>query len=249
VLGGLAALFLVATLPLTLLSGQFGDGLVARRQPGNPLGWLFLAAAILLFVSNDAGDYAYAVYRLGRHLPFGPVGLAVDQLWVLGLVLFVVVILLFPDGRLSSRFWRWALRFYCVLYLVLLTAYAAATTRALAVRPLRIDPVGGLSAVDNPAGAFGAVFHVVLSLLLALSAGFIIRQVLSWRTAADDRRGLLKWLASGGSHRYRGPDPGGGVRHHRPRRDCARVDRQPLLVRHGRAADLDGRGDPEVPAV
>jgi hypothetical protein len=212
VLGGLAALSLAATLPLTLLSGQFGDGivalvigvpcagvgfLVARRQPANPLGWLFLAEAILLFVSNDAGDYAYAVYRLGRHLPFGPVGLAVDELWAPGLVLFVVVILLFPDGRLSSRFWRWALRFYCVLYIVLLGAYAVATARALAVRPLRIDTVGGLSAVDNPAGASAAISHGVWVLLLVLSAGFIIRQVLSWRTSSGDRREQLKWLAGG----------------------------------------------------
>jgi hypothetical protein len=212
VLGGLAALSLAATLPLTLLSGQLGAGivavvigipcagigfLVARRQPGNPLGWLFLAVAICLFVSNDAGDYAYAVYRLGRHLPFGPVGLAADQLWVAGLLLFVVVILLFPDGRLSSRFWRWALRCFCALYIVLLAAYAVAIARALAVRPLRIDAVGGLSAVDNPAGAFGAVFHVVVVLLLALSAGFIVRQVLTWRRSSGDRRQQLKWLASG----------------------------------------------------
>jgi len=211
VLGGVAALSLVATLPLTLLSGQLGDGtvalvigipcagvgfLVARRQPGNPLGWLFLAVAILLFVSNDAGDYAYAVYRLGRHLPLGPVGLAVDELWLPGVVLFVVLILLFPDGRLPSR-WRWALRCYGALYVVLLAAYAVATARALAVRPLRIDAVGGLSAVDNPAGAFGAVTHVILFLVLALSSSFILRQVLAWRAASGDRREQLKWLASG----------------------------------------------------
>ena len=209
--GGLAALSLAATLPLTLLSGQLGDGtvalvigipcagvgfLVARRQPGNPLGWLFLAVAILLFVSNDAGDYAYAVYRLGRHLPLGPVGLAVDELWLPGVVLFVVLILLFPDGRLPSR-WRWALRCYGALYVVLLAAYAVATARALAVHPLRIDAVGGLSAVDNPAGAFGAVTHVILFLVLALSSSFILRQVLAWRAASGDRREQLKWLASG----------------------------------------------------
>ena len=41
---------------------------VARRQPRNPLGWLFLLAAICLFVSNDGGDYSYFVYRLGRHI-------------------------------------------------------------------------------------------------------------------------------------------------------------------------------------
>ena len=52
VLGGLAVVSLAATLPLTVLSGQLGEGivavvigipcagvgfLVARRQPGNPL--------------------------------------------------------------------------------------------------------------------------------------------------------------------------------------------------------------------
>jgi len=57
VLGGLAALSMVAMLPLSLLAREFGPGivavvigipcagigvLVARRQPGNPLGWLFL---------------------------------------------------------------------------------------------------------------------------------------------------------------------------------------------------------------
>jgi hypothetical protein len=171
--------------------------LVARRQPGNPLGWLFLATAILLFVSNDGGDYAYAVYSLGRHLPFGPVGLAADELWVPGLVLFVVVILLFPDGRLSSRFWRGALRSYCVLYVVLLAADAVATARALAARPLRIDATGGLSAVDNPTGVSGTVYHVTLVLLLTLAVAFTARQVLAWRTASGDRREQLKWLAGG----------------------------------------------------
>jgi hypothetical protein len=171
--------------------------LIARRQPGNPLGWLFLVSAVLLFVSNDGGDYAYAVHSLGRHLPFGPVGLGADELWVLGLVLFVVVILLFPDGRLSSRFWRRVLRSYWALYIVLLAAYAVATIHALTARPLRIDAAGGLSAVDNPAGAFGAIFHVILVLLLVLAAGFIARQVLSWRTSSGDRREQLKWLAGG----------------------------------------------------
>src|SRR5579863_8303570 len=83
-MGGLAALGLVMTLPLSLLSGQLGNGtvavvigvpcaavgtLVARRQPRNPLGWLFLLTAISLFVSNDGADYAYFAYRLGHHVP------------------------------------------------------------------------------------------------------------------------------------------------------------------------------------
>ena len=121
----------------------------------------------------------------------------IDQLWAAGLVLFVVIILLFPDGRLPSRFWRWALRIFGALYLALLAAVAAATAGALAARPVRIDAAGGLSAVDNPAGWFGAVQHSILLALLALSVAFIGRQLLSWRRSSGERRQQLKWLASG----------------------------------------------------
>jgi hypothetical protein len=203
---------LLATLPLSLLSGQLGYGavavvigipcaavgvVVARRQPGNPLGWLFLMTGILLLISNDAGDYAYYVYRLGHRLPFGPAALVIDQLWEAGLVLFVVIILLFPDGRLPSVFWRWALRVFCALYLGLLAAMATAAAGALAAHPVRIDAAGGLSAIDYPAGWYGAVQHSILLALLALSVAFIGRQVLSWRRSSGERRQQLKWLASG----------------------------------------------------
>jgi hypothetical protein len=212
VLGGLAVLFLVATLPLTLLSGQLGDGLVAlvigipcagvgmvvaRRQAGNPLGWLFLAIALCLFVSNDGGDYSYFVYRLNHHLPFGPAALALDQLWIPGLVLIVVVILLFPDGRLTSRFWRWGLRAFCALYIALLAALAVALAGALGAYPLRIDETGGLVVMDNPAGWFAIAEHSILVVSLILSLAFIFRQVLSWRRSSGEQRQQLKWLASG----------------------------------------------------
>ena len=212
VLGGLAALSLVATLPLSLLARQFGDGivavvigipcagvgvLVARRQPGNPLGWLFLVAASCLFLATDGGDYASLVYRHGYRLPLGAVGLACDGLWSAGLALFLVVILLFPDGTLSSGFWRWALRAYGALYAALLVALGVATAAALAAHPVRVDATGGLAALDNPAGAFATVYHVLLLALLAVWAGFIGYQVLSWRRSAGVRRQQVKWLASG----------------------------------------------------
>jgi hypothetical protein len=211
-LGGVAALSLVAMIPLTLLSRQVGGGVVAlvigvpcagvgavaaRRQPRNPIGWLFLVIAVCLFLSSDGGEYAVLDYRLGYHLPFGPAGLVLGQLWGMGLALFVVVILLFPDGRLPSRFWRWALRAYCALYTALLAALAVATAGALTRQPIRVDSTGGLSAVDHPAGWFSVIQSLALLLLLVLSLGFIGRQVLSWRRSSGERRQQLKWLASG----------------------------------------------------
>jgi len=93
VLGVLAGGSLAATVPLSLLSHQVGDGVVAlvigvpcagvglvvaRRQPANPLGWLFLVIAVCFFLSTAGGDYAIVDYRLGHHLPLGAVGLALD---------------------------------------------------------------------------------------------------------------------------------------------------------------------------
>jgi len=212
VLGGIAAASLAAMIPLSVFAHLVGDGvvalvigvpcaaigfLVARRQPRNPLGWLFLVIAIFLFVPTVGGDYAYLNYQLGHPLPFAAVGLAVDGLWSEGLALFIVAILLFPDGRLPSRFWRWALRVWCAAFAVLLIAFVVATAGALAAHPIRTDSSGGLVALDNPVGWFAAVNHGCLIILFVLSFAFIGRQVLSWRRSSGERRQQLKWLASG----------------------------------------------------
>ncbi len=261
-LSALAVLSLAAAVPLTVLSGQLGDGLtawaigipsacvgflVARRQPGNPLGWLFLVCAGCLFLSNDAVDYSYFVYRLGHHVPFGPLALWLAELWIVGIFLLLMVTLLFPDGRPSSRLWSWALRAFCVLFVVTLAAYAVETSAALAAHPLRIDASGGLSAIDSPRGWFSAVEGLAFLLGFALAVGFIVRQVLSWRRASGVYRQQLKWLATGAavtiaSADPREPDPHVGDRHYG-------AAEQPVHVRHRGAAGVDGRGDLEVPAV
>jgi hypothetical protein len=213
-LGGLAALSLVAMLPLTLMAHQLFNGLVAlvigvpcagvgiliaRRQPRNPIGWLFLVIAACVSLGTDGPDYAFLTYRLGHHLPLSPVGLALGQLWGPGLLLLFVVILLFPDGRLPSGFWRRALWVYCAIYAVLLVANAAATAGALVAHPIRVDSNGGLSAVNAPADWYKAVQAPASIMLIVLSLCFIGRQVLSWRRSSSDRRQQLKWLASGGA--------------------------------------------------
>ena len=211
-LGGVAALSFAAMIPLSFLAGQVFNGaiplvigvpcagvgiLVARRQPRNPIGWLFLVTAACLFLSTDGPDYALLTYRLGHHLPLGPVGLALGQLWGPGLVLLFVVILLFPDGRLPSRFWRWTLWVFCAVYAVLQVATAVATADAIAAHPIRVDANGGLSALDNPAGWYNLVQGPATVVLIVLSLCFVGRQVLSWRHASSERRQQLKWLASG----------------------------------------------------
>jgi hypothetical protein len=211
-LGLLALLSFAAAVPLTALSHQPGDAviaaaigvpcaavgwLVARRQPGNPIGWLFQVIGVFMFLSTAGGDYGYYVYRLGHHLPLGAAGLALAQFWGPSLSLFGVAVLLFPDGKLPSRFWRWTLWIYGVDFALLILATCMAIAGALTAHPVRVDSTGGLAAVDHPAGWFAAVQGPLAVGAVGLSLLFIGRQVLSWRRAAGDRRQQLKWLASG----------------------------------------------------
>ena len=212
VLGAVAVLSTVATIPLSILANENVDGLialvigipaaavgvvVARRQPRNPLGWLLLAIGTCLVLANDGSDYALLAYGLGQHLPLGLLALGLNQLWGPAIELFGLVILLFPDGRLASRFWGWALKAYCTIFAFEVVALAVATAEAFAGHPVHVDSTGGLAATDNPAGWYATSFHLGLLALLALMLSFIGRQVLSWRRSSGERRQQLKWLASG----------------------------------------------------
>ena len=211
ILGVVAVLSFAAAVTLSFLSHELDSGVIAavigipcaavgmlvtRRQQENPLGWLFLVIGICLFLSTIGADYSVLAYRPGHRLPFGPVGLVLNEIWGPSLVLFTVVILLFPDGSLPSRFWRGALRVYVVWFAALLAATGVATAGALAAHPIRIDDNGGLAAVDQP-GWFNAVQGLLILVLLGLSVAFIARQALIWRRASGERRQQLKWLASG----------------------------------------------------
>ncbi|MGD0064526.1 MAG: hypothetical protein ABSB76_13930 [Streptosporangiaceae bacterium] len=212
VLGMLALASFAAMIPLCLLSHQVANGVIAavigapcaaigvvvtRRQRANPLGWLFLVIGVCLFLSTDGGGYAWLAYGHGHRLPFGPVAVSLAQIWGPSLALLGVLVLLFPDGRLTSRFWRWTLWVYGVLFAAELVATAVAIAGALAARPVRVDRTGGLTAVDHPTGWYSAVQGPLVGAIVLLSLAFIARQALSWRRAAGERRQQLKWLASG----------------------------------------------------
>jgi hypothetical protein len=68
---------------------------VARRQPGNPIGWILITFIVVFLLSGVAGGYAALYYRFGHHgLPLAPVAELLTPLWAPALLLFPVVILL-----------------------------------------------------------------------------------------------------------------------------------------------------------
>ncbi len=172
--------------------------LVVRRQPRNPNGWLLLGIAVAIMLSTGAGVYSLLVYRLGRDLPLGPLGLVLYQLWSPALALFLLVILLFPEGRLPSPRWRSAVWAYCLLcgsYLALLIGVAV---DAISGHQIRVDNAyGGLTVVDYPTGRFAVTQDAILLVILAFGLCFAGRQLLTFRNSSGDRREQLKWLMFG----------------------------------------------------
>ncbi len=172
--------------------------IIAWRRPGNPIGWLLLLVAVFDLLQIDAPLYALGVYRLGHHLPFGPAALLLVQSWLPALVLFPLVIVLFPDGRPPPGRWRWALTAYVAVgigFTALLTANASV---AIANGNTGVDAAGQLRIFDHGGGYGGT--GIALAFVVSFAGIFLAAvgyQVVSWRRSSGERRQQLKWFASG----------------------------------------------------
>jgi hypothetical protein len=180
-------IFLVPFLPFPLVGA-----LIASRRPGNPIGWLCLAAGLLWMLSIFTG--AYAVYGLlvsPDSVPFpAAIGSLTEWLWApcLGL-LGTYMILLFPDGRLPSRRWR-PLAWLSGAVLVLASA-------GIALEPTSFADLGG---VRNPFGleeqpwvadVVGSVLWLLPVCILASAASLFLR----FRRSGREERQQIKWIA------------------------------------------------------
>jgi hypothetical protein len=172
--------------------------IVARKQPRNPIGWIMLALAPIFMLSSDAGMYSVMIYQLGHTtLPLGRLAVALTQLWIALLVLLPLPILLFPDGRLESRRWRWALWAFLGVCALILISAGVADLRAFTDRHIQVDSTGELVSYSHSKGinlAAGA-----FPLYAAFALAFVIRQFVVYRRATGERREQLKWLMAGGT--------------------------------------------------
>src|SRR5215211_6387285 len=94
---------------LVFMSFATVGALVASRQPGNLIGWIFCTLGLLVPLATASEEYAlYALVTRPTSLPGGEV-MAWLAAWFAGAINFAMlafVLLLFPDGRLLSRRWR-----------------------------------------------------------------------------------------------------------------------------------------------
>jgi len=181
---------------------------VAWRRPANPLGWIMLGGALFGTLSEDASFYTVADYRL-RHggLPLGWLALLAQPGWAPAVMMFGLVVLLFPDGRLPSPRWRWPARGYVAVGLLWIAGAVFFTVRAIAGHHPQVDSAGNLFLLrgsDPAAGWFNLVQLVFFPVLAACWLASLTRQVLSYRRSSGERRQQLKWLMAGSALTFAG---------------------------------------------
>jgi hypothetical protein len=177
-------------------------GLVlAWRRPANPVGWIMLAGAFFLALSEDASYYTVADYGL-RHgdLPLGGVALFAQPGWAPAIVLLGLLVLVFPDGRLPSSRWRWLVRAFIAVAALWIVGTVVITAGALVDHHTQVDSGGNLLLLrgsDPAAGWWNVVQVVFFPLLAACWLASLAGQAVSYRRSSGERRQQLKWLLAG----------------------------------------------------
>ena len=168
--------------------------LAVSRQPGNLVGWLFLATGVVAAMQLFTGELALSLYRHG-----GPL-LAVQWLawpanWVWNLSfgsLFTLLPLLFPDGRLPSRRWRPLAWFALGLIAFLAVAYAVAPGPLDS--PRVANPAGAGVGVS---GAFAGLFTGLAFVAVAACVLCVCSLFFRYHHADGDVRQQVKWFGLG----------------------------------------------------
>jgi hypothetical protein len=186
---------LAASVPFTLVGA-----LLAVRIPRNAIGWILLAMAFVLVSSEDFGWYAVLVFRLGDGgLPLGRIASALTPGWVALVILFPLLLILFPDGRVPSPRWRLPLAAYAVLALAFIVTVALQDLPTLVAHHLRVDSSGESVSLDNPTGADAAFQRALLWPYAVFCLGAVGRLLAGFHGSRGEQRQQWKWLLSGGA--------------------------------------------------
>ena len=181
--------------PLAAFTLGFGvvGALILSRVGSNALGWVYVGAGGLAGAVTLA-FLAYARVGLAAHPGSLPGALAVGWVssWIGTLCfnpLMTYGLLLFPDGRLPSRRWRWAAWAAALAIALLAWSYAFAPG-PFAIQPARANPL----ALPLPAAVFRVAGSVGWALFLACCACAVASLAWRWRRAHGAERAQVQWL-------------------------------------------------------
>jgi hypothetical protein len=172
--------------------------IIATRQPGNRIGWIFLVIGLSQATSTFSNVYATYGIVTGSGAP----PLAAEMAWVgswswaPGFVLLLTLsVLLFPDGSPPSPRWRpviWA-TWVALILVIVPTAVAAWPIRsaALATAPL--------VAQDSASATAGALQGVGLLVAAVAAAASVLALRVRFRRSRGAERRPLPWITWAGA--------------------------------------------------
>jgi hypothetical protein len=188
--------FSVLTGVLSLAFPMVG-ALIASRLPANPIGWLFCGMGLLY----EAGRFstAYADYALAENFAFPGGEYAAwfsSCVWFATLTLGVFLVLLFPEGQLSSRRWRlvaWAAIFGASL-VTLGTAFMP--DKLIVTHPYVDNPFGVIGVIGGftTYELFGASRFLGMTLLLTSSLAVLFSLILRLHHTRGIERQQITWF-------------------------------------------------------
>ncbi len=166
---------------------------LAVRRPGNSIGWLMVGMGVFFGLGATVSSLGGYLVHSGRR-GAGLVLLAIDQpSWVPIVVLPITfLLLLFPDGHLPSRRWRW---FAWAIGIGLTLVYLAILLDPAPIEespvPNAPNPIGIEALRPILAGAEALIFVIPVGVLGSLTA-----LILRFRRSTGIERLQLRWLLS-----------------------------------------------------
>jgi hypothetical protein len=164
-----------------------GAVIASRSSPENIVGWLFCAIGLSFGVIHFSAEYAiYTLLAQPETLIGGEAAAWILSWgWVLAVGFIVFLALLFPDGRLPSRRWRW------FAWLSLLLIFTGAVWGAFTP-----GAILSLGQINNPLGVEGLpnVWKLTQTLMLTLIFVSAASLFMRLRQARGVERQQIKWF-------------------------------------------------------
>ena len=163
--------------------------LVTQRRADNPLGWLFLGIGAIGALVAALNHYAIVGLSGPSELP-GATWAAWLSYWVISLVLpsglFLLLLLLFPNGRPISQAWRWVGRTGIAFSVLFALSEIFVADRMEVTADISIDNPTNIwsSPIPEHAWMFGLLIVVVGV------AGVVVR----FRRSSGEERQQLRWF-------------------------------------------------------
>ncbi|HEY7342390.1 MAG TPA: hypothetical protein VH591_16060 [Ktedonobacterales bacterium] len=168
--------------------------LIISRRPDNTVGWIF--CAIGLGTATTSFSAAFADFALATHtdasVTAGLITVMGNAVWPMNLGLGVMLLFLFPNGRLPSPRWR-PIFWLAVLAMVLNAVASAFIPGPLESNGRMPNPLG----IQSAAGLLNAVVNVSQALIVPCAIAAVASIIVRYVKARDTQRQQIKWFAFG----------------------------------------------------